>query len=209
LSSAAPSTRRGPQHERDAARRRRLLDTGLEVFGTDGYAGSAIEDLCARAGVGTRSFYVDFPSKEDLLLAVYDRHIAEVGVTLQAALDREPRDLAAYVRHGVTTYVTAALADERSARVQMVEIVGVSERCERHRREVLRAFAGQVHAAGERMRRAGLAPRGLDPLVSMALVGASNELLIDWLATPARRRPSRRKVVDALTQVYLGTAGTG
>ena len=45
-------------------RRRLLLDAGLELFGTAGYAATSVEQLCQAAYVSTRSFYELFPNKE-------------------------------------------------------------------------------------------------------------------------------------------------
>src|SRR5919198_3030469 len=64
--------------ERRAERRRRLLDAGLELFGTVGYRGTSIERLCAQAGVTTRHFYQEFPGREALLAAPCGEIIAEV-----------------------------------------------------------------------------------------------------------------------------------
>ena len=60
------------QDERRADRRLRLVQAGLEVFGTEGWGGTTIERLCAAAGVATRSFYEEFASREALLSAVYE-----------------------------------------------------------------------------------------------------------------------------------------
>ncbi|MGZ6827110.1 MAG: TetR/AcrR family transcriptional regulator, partial [Mycobacteriales bacterium] len=60
------------EEERRADRRARLVAAGLELFGTEGWAGATIERLCAGAGVATRSFYEEFSSREALLRAVYE-----------------------------------------------------------------------------------------------------------------------------------------
>src|SRR5687768_6158602 len=63
----------GLDHEqRQQERRRLVLAAALELFGTQGYARSSIEQLCQTAGVGTNSFYELFSSKEDVLIGLYD-----------------------------------------------------------------------------------------------------------------------------------------
>jgi AcrR family transcriptional regulator len=203
-SSVRPSTRRGPRQDRDAARRTRLLDTGLEVFGTVGYARSAIEAICASAGVGTRSFYELFESKEDLLVAVYDRVVSRLGAAMLEELGSPPSSVEEHVRTGVQAFVDHVTDDERAARVQLLEVVGVSERLERHRRDVIHAFAGVIRHESRRMHEVGLMTRPLSPMLATALSGATNELLIDWLV--AERRPSRRRLVDELARLYVSVA---
>ncbi len=63
---------RSPE-ERRAERRERLLEAGLKLFGGEGYAATSIERLCAHARVTARHFYEEFPTREALLLAVFDR----------------------------------------------------------------------------------------------------------------------------------------
>jgi AcrR family transcriptional regulator len=195
------STRRGPSEEREAARRARLLETGLEVFGTVGYARSAIESICAQARVGTHSFYRHFDSKEDLFRAVYDEVIERLGTKIVTALRREPTDLETHVGGAVTACVGHVTSDERAARVQLVEVVGISGALERHRREVMRAFARVTEREAARLHALGLTRRPVSELLAMGLIGATNELLIDWLVAP--KRPSRQLLISELTHLYV------
>jgi len=55
---------------RVAARRDRLLAAGLELFGTQGYQCTAIDQVCAEAGLTKPYFYESFRSREELLGAV-------------------------------------------------------------------------------------------------------------------------------------------
>lgn len=43
--------------ELSGERRQRLLETGLELFGTEGYLPTTVEKLCSHAKVTTRHFY--------------------------------------------------------------------------------------------------------------------------------------------------------
>lgn len=201
----ADTTRRGSAAERDAARRRRLLDVGLEVFGSIGYSNSAIESICARAQVGTHSFYAEFSSKEDLLVAVYDAIVERLAERAQEALGSEPTDLADHIAAGIRATVDETRADERAARVRLLEVVGVSARLEEHRRAVLHRFADLIRADSERMSKLGLVGRPVSPIRAMALVGATNELFIDWVLAP--KRFTRDELIAELTHVYLAVLG--
>jgi len=80
--------------ERRAERRERLLDAGLELFGTQGYANTSIEALCSATRLNPRYFYESLKTREELLRAVYDRHTrlaTAVGVSLE--LERHRRDV--------------------------------------------------------------------------------------------------------------------
>jgi AcrR family transcriptional regulator len=50
--------------------RQRILETAKEAFLQSGYEGIRIEDITKAAGLSRSSFYVYFPSKRDVLLAL-------------------------------------------------------------------------------------------------------------------------------------------
>ncbi|HSO08290.1 MAG TPA: TetR/AcrR family transcriptional regulator [Pelomicrobium sp.] len=52
--------------------RERLLQAGLALMLSKGYAATTVDEICAAAGVSKGSFYHAFPSKEDLGLAILD-----------------------------------------------------------------------------------------------------------------------------------------
>jgi AcrR family transcriptional regulator len=184
---------------RDADRRARLLAAALQAFGTRGYFATAIEDLCAEAHIGTRSFYVFFATKEDLLLALYDELTDEVRAAVRGALERAPLEHAASARAGLMAFTGALLEDERKARVVIDGLIGVSPRCERRRREELRAFAAVI---AQQRAKVGGPPMGEVELhvLMTALVGATIEVLVDWLRD---RRGPLEPVVDQLVNLYV------
>ncbi len=192
-------------HERRETRRRRLLDAALEVFGTAGYASSSIEGLCARAGVSPRHFYEHFTSREELLVALYDELMGDVMAHVLAAGEGQPLDVESRARAGLTAFIEAMLSDERKARVQLVEVVGVSERLEQHRRGVLRAFSARIESDTRELIAAGAIPDAGDPqLSSILLVGATNELLVDWVYR--KDRPSVGAVIAETVRLFRAAA---
>ncbi len=52
-----------------------------------GYAQTTIEDLCAAAGYTRGAFYSNFRGKDDLVLALFDRHSADRLDQLERLLD--------------------------------------------------------------------------------------------------------------------------
>ena len=63
--------------ERQAERRDRLIEAGIELFGTQGYAATSVKAICTEAGLTERYFYETFNDREDLLSEVYDILIAD------------------------------------------------------------------------------------------------------------------------------------
>jgi AcrR family transcriptional regulator len=168
--------------ERRAERREKLLDAAVDLFGTAGYAATTIEMLCRAAGLNPRYFYEQFPSREALLLGVYDRHVEAVRASVVAALERAPADPQARLEAGLRAFVEGTIADERLARINYFEMIGVSPEVEARRREVLRTYAdliaAQIEATAPDRR-----PQLSDPrLGAVAVVGAVDGLITDALS---------------------------
>ncbi len=195
--------------ERRADRRRRLLDTALDLYGTDGYAYTGIERICAHAAITARHFYEQFASREELLQALFDEIVRDTLEAIAAAVSSAPRDdVQALTRIGLLAFVHSLLDDPRRARVQCLEVIGVSPELERHRREVFHLYADlvtmQAHVLGlgpdasERRRKA----------MSLALVGGTNELLIEWLTDGGAYDGSIDDLIDDLERIFVAAART-
>jgi AcrR family transcriptional regulator len=104
--------------ERRAQRRQRLIDAGLELFGTRGVAAVGIGDICAEAGLIKRYFYENFSSIDQLAAAVFEqvtgRLVEQVVPAIIAGGGQDPRP-------ALTAYVHGALGDPRVARLLAVE----------------------------------------------------------------------------------------
>ncbi|MGN5381704.1 TetR/AcrR family transcriptional regulator [Streptomyces lasalocidi] len=79
--------RKGPRRKDARRNKETLLDAAAQVFVTSG-VDAPVRDIAARAGVGLGTIYRHFPTRADLIIAVY-RHqvesLAEAGPRLLAA----------------------------------------------------------------------------------------------------------------------------
>jgi AcrR family transcriptional regulator len=201
---------RGPQERKDE-RRGRLIAAGLDLYGVDGYNPTTITDVCRKAGVAPVHFYESFDNKEALLRAVYDGIVDGTRQAVLQALEAQPLDASARAAAGLAAFCEDLMSDPRRARVQCVEVVGVSPEMELHRRSVIRSYASLVLAQLEEIRdRAGVAspPAVSDPallaVIATAVVGGVNEAMIDWLL--ADDRPAISTVTSALIELFGAVA---
>jgi AcrR family transcriptional regulator len=214
MSSGEPSTEapapRAPRRyrglsveERRAQRRERLLEAGLELFGTEGYAGSSIRAVSAAASLNSRYFYESFSSREDLLYHVYRGVVADIATAVIEATAKA-ETVEDQARAGLRAAWMVMTDDRRKARVIVLEVVGVSERLERLRRENRHAFAdilvnNAMSIAGDDI------TLRMDPLLSArALIGAGMELLVDWIHGDVSASP--QEIVEHLTKMYTAVA---
>jgi len=167
--------------DRRARRRGQLLETGLELFGTRGFRASSVREICLAASLNRRYFYESFATREDLLHAVYDDCVAELGQVLIAAV-ADQDGIADKARAGMVTFWDWITLDARRARILCIEIIGVSETLEQRRRDARHWFADLVAAQAVAIAEAeGRALRLDATLTSRALVAATIDLVVDWL----------------------------
>ncbi|WP_230330160.1 TetR/AcrR family transcriptional regulator [Nocardia aurantiaca] len=88
-----------------------LLDSGLDLFVSKGYATTTVDDIASAAGTTRVTFYAYFPSKVDLMKAL-------ISERLNPALDRVPsaeygstaRELVSVIEDGSRERIRAWLA---------------------------------------------------------------------------------------------------
>ncbi len=194
--------------QRVQERRERLLETALELFATQGYQNTPIEQLCASAKVTTRHFYEAFAGREALLLALYERIIREAQAAVREALQRPGLDLATRIPQVMGAFIETYVRDRRRAQVGVLEVVGVSPAVEKRRREVIREFAQVLEGYADSLVAQGLLPRRNYHPVSLALVGGINELLAEWLMSgdPGSLQQLHQAISDVMQALLLGGA---
>jgi AcrR family transcriptional regulator len=190
-----------PAAERVAQRRARLLDAGLELYGTRGFAATGVKDLCRAAGLTDRYFYESFRDSRALFLAVFDREADRLLEAVAAAVLAVPAEPEPQVRAAIATFVRALSADPRTARVIFSEPAAVGPEAERHMRATLARFADLVEATARiHVDAPPLALR----VGALGLVGAIERVLVEWLDGGLRATPAA--VEDALVAFFVASA---
>ena len=180
------------------------MEAGLELFGTLGYAHTSVRAVSAAAALNSRYFYESFSSREDLLYVVYQRIVTDIFTRAAEATARE-HTLEEQARAGLRAAWTAVTEDRRKARIVAIEVVGVSERLERLRRETRQALAqltadNAMSLAGSQ----GITLR-LDPvLTARFLMGGVVEVLLEWISGDLDA--SADEVVEHFTVLFTAAA---
>lgn len=164
-----------------AERRERLMEAGEQLIGRDGYQALTIEKLRSAAHVSTRHFYEHFASREALLAALFDRIVDEGGARVVKALATPAPTPAVRTINALRAFVRYCLGDPAKARIAFIETIGISPDMERRRRVAIRQFAELIAQAATGLAEAGVLPRADFRFAAVALVGATNELIVEWL----------------------------
>src|SRR3954447_25013169 len=136
---AATETQLSHRPKRADARRNydALIKAAREAF-TERDQSASLEDIARRAGVGIGTLYRHFPTRTDLIQAVY---VEEVEALAQSAADvagEEPWDALVHWLHGFVGYIATkqALAEE---------LFAIAE----HNTEVFSRCKASLHSAGQ------------------------------------------------------------
>jgi AcrR family transcriptional regulator len=167
--------------QRRAERHERLMEAGLELFGSEGYTATSIERLCATASVSTRNFYEEFPGREALLIALHER-ITQKALqnAVEALIGFEDRPIRDRIERMVRAYITTTSSDPKWTRLAYVEVVGVSASVEQHRLMWRERIIGFLVAEADRAVTRGEAEPREFHLTAVAFIGAVNELVYYW-----------------------------
>jgi AcrR family transcriptional regulator len=189
--------------QRQAERRERLMEAGLELFGTLGYARTSVRAVAAAASLNSRYFYESFSSREDLLHAIYQRIVADIFTkAAEAAVGQTT--IEAQARATLRAAWTAVTDDRRKARIVAVEVVGVSERLEQLRHETRQALAQLTADNAMSLTGSGVRLR-LDPvLTARFLMGGVVEVLLEWINGDLTT--STDEVVEHFTALFTAAA---
>ena len=93
MAGSATSTRSAPCRPTPRAHNRRgeILDAAAELFARQGFHAASMREIGAAAGMLPGSLYYHFPSKDELLLAVYEEGVRRIAERLDAALSEADR----------------------------------------------------------------------------------------------------------------------
>ncbi|UJW28481.1 TetR/AcrR family transcriptional regulator [Saccharothrix sp. AJ9571] len=190
--------------QRQAERRARFLEAGLELFGGElGYRGTRLAALCKEAGLSSRQFYEEFHSLEDLLAEL---HLMVNDVAQQAVNEILPEvgdlTLAERVPRLLHAYVKGAASDRRHARIAYVEIIGVSPRMDLQRLERRAVWVDFLRGMGDDAVKRGELPPGDHTIAAAAFIGAVNGLMHDWVIGWVDA--SLDEIAEELLQLLLG-----
>ena len=188
-------------HERALGRRRKLLDAGYELFGSNGFADTRIQDVCAHAGVTARHFYEAFADKDDLLVCVIDEVLADVTAAVSHAIGEVEQEPYAMSAAGLASFFGTMLSDPRRARLVCLEVTSLPiERALVNVQVFVRLLDGYA---------AGLLAMGkihVDDvhLIAVMLAGAIRQILIDQLMSD---EPADIEALARSTTQYFARIG--
>jgi AcrR family transcriptional regulator len=170
-----------PPAERLRRRRLKLLEGGLEVFGTKGFHAATVREVCAAARLTERYFYESFKTLHELFLAVYaDLRDQLMARELEAIGTDEATPLGT-LEPALRVFLEFIRDDPRRGQVMLVDAVGVNAEVTTVSDAAARDYSSLLK---ERLTR--LFPKGRSQDISVALladgmIGLNVMLAARWM----------------------------
>ncbi|MDQ6522129.1 TetR/AcrR family transcriptional regulator [Nocardioides sp. LHD-245] len=172
-----------------ATARDRLVAAAFELFESQGYDGTTVDDIASRAATGRSTFFRHFRTKDDVVLPDHDALLARVGGRLATA-SPAGREIALREAAGIVLAHYLEEGDTARARHRLASSVpGIRDREVASVQRYVRLFGQHVH------RWLDAEPDGplRAEMVASSVVIAHNHVLRRWL----------RGEVDAATAEVL------
>ncbi len=167
--------------ERVATRRSRLLDAGIECFGTVGFAATGVKDVCRAARLTDRYFYESFKDSRALFLSVFDAVTDALFEEVASAVIAVEPDAELQLRAAIGTFLHALADDPRRARVVFTEAAAAGPEATQHMQAALRRFTALVEATA-RAHLPPATPASYSHVVAISLVGTLERAVQEWQA---------------------------
>lgn len=111
--------------DRQAERREKLLAAGIKLIGSQGFAATSIDAVCAEAGLTKRYFYESFSNSEELLVESYRAVTRDYLNSIMLATQPYLSDARKLVRAGLHQAFTYVAENPDKARLIMIEAMSV------------------------------------------------------------------------------------
>jgi AcrR family transcriptional regulator len=160
--------------------RQRLIDALAVVVARDGYGGAKIQDVVREAKVSLRTFYAEFPNKEECFLALYEQVTEILLVRLRRSITFDG-DWRADMEKGFIAHFEILQAVPRLTYATVVELATLSDQARRARQQAVDKLVDVICEQVEEGRRRypEIPSRSVSPMMARALMGGVFEMTVD------------------------------
>jgi AcrR family transcriptional regulator len=201
-STRAPRGRRSTRPSGDD-RELAILSTAERLLAERPLADISVDDLARGAGLSRPTFYFYFPSKDAVLLTLFERVIVEADSALEAMVANPPTELKSLWRTGINVFV------ETFGAHRSVSLAAEAARTNRDLRALWSRFmekwVGHITAVIEAERARGAAPVTLPAHDLSAALNLLNEKVM--LTSFAGERPAvaNEHLLDTLVHIWVSS----
>ena len=113
--------------ERKHARREKLIEAGIETYGSQGFFSVTVKDVCNEAKLTERYFYESFKKSEDLFQTIFLKLIETLQQNVMQSVMQAAPDPAKMIDAGLGALLRTLKDDPRLARIIYIDAMLVQE----------------------------------------------------------------------------------
>lgn len=113
--------------ERKQARREKLIEAGIEAYGTHGFFAVTVKDICNEAKLTERYFYESFKKSEELFQTIFLKLIDQLQHNVMQAIMQASTDPKKMIEAGLTALLTTLKDNPPMARIIYIDAMLVQE----------------------------------------------------------------------------------
>lgn len=188
--------------ERKLARREKLIQAGIETYGTHGFFSVTVKDVCNEAKLTERYFYESFKKSENLFQTIFLQLIEQLQQTLMQAIMQSSPDPMQMIDSGLNAFFAMLEDDPRTARIIYIDAMLVQE-LHNHAtiQETMGRFDRMIHAfVTLMMPHTHLTEKEIS-LIATGLNGYVTQVAVRWVVGGFKL--SRTEVVHACKTVFI------
>lgn len=186
--------------QRQQERRERLIQAGLQVYGTQGFLSVTVRDVCQEAKLTERYFYESFKNSEALFKVIYLQLIERLQQLIMAAMMTGSSDAKTMIQAGLNAFFKSLKDDPRMARILFIDAILVHELHGNTIKECVARFDRMTHGFMMLMLPNEKHTQQQMSLVSTGLNGYVTHIAIRWVVDGFKE--PIEDVVTACQMVY-------
>ena len=113
--------------ERKQARREKLIEAGIEAYGTHGFFAVTVKDICNEAKLTERYFYESFKKSDELFQTIFLTLIDQLQHNVMQAIMQASTDPRKMIEAGLTALLSTLRDNPRMARIIYIDAMLVQE----------------------------------------------------------------------------------
>lgn len=193
--------------ERKQARREKLIEAGIEAYGTQGFFAVTVKDICNEAKLTERYFYESFKKSDELFQTIFLKLIDQLQQNVMQAIMQASTDPRKMIESGLTALLTTLKDNPGMARIIYIDAMLVQELHNQATiHETMLRFDRMIHAfVMLMMPHIDRSEREIS-LVATGLNGYVTQIAIRWVVSGFKQ--SMQEVLSSCSIVFLSLLDT-
>lgn len=193
--------------ERKQARREKLIEAGIEAYGTHGFFAVTVKDICTEAKLTERYFYESFKKSDELFQTIFLKLIDQLQHNVTQAIMQASTDPRKMIEAGLTALLTTLKDNPGMARIIYIDAMLVQELHNQATiHETMSRFDRMIHAfVMLMMPNINRSEREIS-MISTGLNGYVTQIAIRWVVSGFKL--SIEEVLSSCSIVFLSLLET-